>query len=151
MESGGASGGGDFGEAWSQLALIVATVDGALGKWLAETHGIGLPEYRAALHLSRAPGRELRITELAQRIGLNQSSVTRLVGRMEAKGLAYRDVCPDDGRGVFAVITERGLGLAREVREPYEARLRELLAERHPQLDLAGIERSLAVIGVAAR
>lgn len=135
--------------AWVQVAAIVAAVDAALGKWLVDNHNIGLTEYRAVLHLSRASDRELRITELAQRVGLNQSSVTRLVGRMEAKGLAVRDACPDDGRGVYAVITDRGLDAVAQIREPYEAKICELLqgaSNQYPQLDLVDLDRSFETI-----
>ncbi len=136
--------------AWSQVAAVATAVDATLGKWLMDTHSIGLTEYRAVLHLSRASDRELRINDLAQKVGLNQSSVTRLVGRLESKELAYRDTCPDDGRGVYAVITERGVDAVKEIREPYEAKICELLqnaAKQYPQLELAGLDRAFATIG----
>lgn len=139
--------------AWDQVAAVVAAVDGALGKWLSETHGIGQADYRAMVQLSRAPDRELRISELAAKIGLNQSSVTRLVGRLESKGLIVRDTCPDDGRGVYAVITDRGLDTVREVGEHYETKIRELLqnvAKQHLQLDLTGADRAFVTIGELA-
>lgn len=135
--------------AWSQVAAIAAAVDTTLGKWLVDNYGIGLTEYRAALHLSRASDRELRISELSQRVSLNQSSVTRLVGRMETKELAYRDTCPDDGRGVYAVITDSGLDTVAKIREPFEAKIRELLsgaAEQYPQLNLVDLDRSFEMI-----
>lgn len=135
--------------AWAQVAAIATAVDTTLGKWLIDQYGIGLTEYRAVLHLSRASDRELRISELAHKVGLNQSSVTRLVGRMEDKGLAVRDTCPDDGRGVYAVATEKGLTSVAEIREPYEAKIRELLsgaAKQYPQLDLANLDRSFETI-----
>ena len=135
--------------AWAQVTAIVAAVDATLGKWLVDNYGIGLTEYRAVLHLSRTSDRELRITELAHRVGLNQSSVTRLVGRMEDKELAFRDACPDDGRGVYAVITEKGLNSVAEIREPYEAKICELLsgaARQYPQLDLGDLDRSFETI-----
>jgi DNA-binding MarR family transcriptional regulator len=62
-------------------------------------------------------------------VGLNQSSATRLVSRLEAKGLTRRDVCADDGRGVYAVITEQGEALVRAARGPFEERIGELLGE----------------------
>ena len=134
---------------WEQVAAIVAAVDATLGKWLVDNYNIGLTEYRAVLHLSRTSDRELRITELANRVGLTQSSATRLVERMEAKGLAFRDTCPDDGRGVFAVITDAGLKVVAEIREPYETKICELLsdaAKQYPQLNLADLDQSFQTI-----
>lgn len=139
--------------AWGQVAAIVDAVDAALGRWLADHYGIGLTEYRAALHLSRQSDRELRITELAHRIGLNQSSVTRLVNRMEAKKLVTKDTCPDDARGVYAVITDHGLESVATIREPFETKIRDLLrtaTKHYPQLDLAHLDRSFELIAKIA-
>lgn len=152
MESSVGAGGAsvrDLSTAWEQVAAMVAAVEATLGKWLMDNYNIGLTEYRAALHLSRTPKRELRITELAYLLGLNQSSVTRLVGRMEGKGLVYRDTCPDDGRGVYAVITEKGMDAVREIRDPYEQKLGEQLRSgvvASPQLDAVGLDRSFELV-----
>lgn len=135
--------------AWGQIAAVVTAVDADLGKWLVDNYGIGPTEYRALLHLSRRPDRELRITELAHRVRLNQSSMTRLVGRIESKQLVFRDPCPDDARGVFTVITDSGLDLVEEIREPYEAKIRELLqnvAREYPKLNLEGLDLSFNLI-----
>lgn len=156
MDSSDSAGGApvrNLSAAWAQVAAIVAAVDTTLGKWLVDNYGIGLTEYRAVLHLSRASDRELRITELAHRVGLTQSSVTRLVGRMESKDLAFRDTCPDDGRGVYAVITDGGLEAVANIREPYEAKICELLsdaAKQYPQLDLVDLDRSFEAISKLA-
>ncbi|MDA0647325.1 MarR family winged helix-turn-helix transcriptional regulator [Nonomuraea ferruginea] len=117
-----------LGSQWSQVAAFTSAIDTALGKWLVDVHRIGLTEYRALAHLTQAPDKELRVNDLAQKIGLNQSSATRLVSRLESKGVARRDVCADDGRGVYAVLTPEGEALAREVRASYDERIGELLA-----------------------
>lgn len=119
---------GDLSADWSQVASFVSSVDASLGNWLDETYGVGLTEYRSLTLLSAAPDKELRVSTLAQRVGLSQSSATRLVGRLEAKELSRRDLCPDDGRGVYAVITEKGEALVARVRNAYKARIGELLA-----------------------
>lgn len=119
----------DLCASWSQIILFTSAVDTRLSKWLAETYNLGLTEYRALLLLSRAPHKELRVNDLAQQVGLNQSSVTRLLGRLEAKSLTYRDTCPEDGRGVYAVIADKGTALLQKVREPYESKVIELLEE----------------------
>ncbi len=117
---------------WSQVAVFVAAVDANLGAWMMHRHGIGLTDYRAVAHLSESPDKELRVNDLAEKLGLSQSSVTRLVSRLEAKGLARRDVCPDDGRGVYAVITEEGEVLCRSTKGPYADHLRVLLQGEGP-------------------
>ncbi|GAA1482231.1 MarR family transcriptional regulator [Gordonia sinesedis] len=129
---------GEASAAWSRVAAFASAMDSSLDKWLGDTYRLGLTEYRALTHLSHAPEKELRITTLAQRVGLTSTSTTRLVSRLEAKGHARRDVCEDDGRGVYAVIDEPGEELLREVRGAYENRVRELLgnpAKYFPQID----------------
>lgn len=135
--------------AWHQVASITSAIESTLGKWLSDKYGIGLTEYRAIIQLSRAADHELRIAELANQVGLDMSSATRLVGRMENKELAFRDTCPDDARGVYAVITDRGLSAIEEIRQPYEEKILELLRDagkRFPQVNLAGLESSFATI-----
>lgn len=117
----------DLVEDWLHVSSFVAEVDASLGMWLTEHHGVALTEYRALRCLSAVPEKELRITELARRIGLNQSSVTRLLGRLEAKRLTRRDTCYEDGRGVYAVITEQGEALLGEAREPFQGQIQQLL------------------------
>lgn len=128
----------DLETAWNQVAAAVSAVDTSLGKWLATKYHIGLTEYRALQHINASPTHELRITELAQKLGLNQSSVTRLVGRMEDKNLAFRDTCPDDARGIFAVITDHGSETTARLQGVYDAKVRELLqsaTEQFPHLE----------------
>lgn len=136
--------------AWAEVAATVTAVDAALGKWLLDKYGVGLTEYRALLHLSRTPEHELRITQLAHKVGLNQSSVTRLVGRIEDKELVYREICPNDGRGVYAVITKKGLELIANAREPFEMKISEFLSsavKQNPQLGSVNLGQSFEKIG----
>ena len=135
---------------WEQVAAAVSAIDASIGKWLAEQHNIGLTEYRALEHISASPAHELRITELAQKLGLNQSSVTRLVGRMEDKNLAFRDTCPDDARGIFAVITDHGLETATHIQTAYEAKIQEILkdaTQQFPHLEGPSLSSAFQKVG----
>lgn len=116
------------GASWTTVVITVGEIEATLNKWLSQRYGLGLTDYRALTLLSEAPDRELRITELATQVGLNQSSTTRLVARLEAKGFMVRDTCPDDGRGIYAVLTEPGLALVRDLTRTYNERLGALLA-----------------------
>ncbi|HLV57204.1 MAG TPA: MarR family transcriptional regulator [Actinotalea caeni] len=133
-------------DTWARVATFATAVDGALDRWLAEHHRVGLSEYRALGLLVAAPAKELRIAELAHAVGLTSTSTTRLVSRLESKGLARRDLCEDDGRGVYAVVTDAGETLVREVRAPYEERLRAILTDPAtvvPHLDVDTLGASL--------
>lgn len=143
----------DLSSSWSQVAVFAAAVDASLGKWLTDSHGIGLTDYRALAHLQRAPGKELRVSELAHLIGLNQSSVTRLVSRLEAKNMTYRDTCPDDGRGIYAVITEHGESLLGELQGPYVDKVHHILGNigtHFPELDAHQLADALRDVSTLA-
>lgn len=135
---------------WEQVVAAVSAIDASIGKWLTVQYNIGLTEYRALEHISASPTHELRITELAQKLGLNQSSVTRLVGRMEDKNLAFRDTCPDDARGIFAVITDHGLETVTHIQTAYEAKIQEILkdaTQQFPHLEGPSLSSAFQKVG----
>lgn len=84
--------------------LLVRTLEGEL---VAE-HDLPLPSYDVLVQLSEAPGRRLRMTELADRVLLSRSGLTRLVDRLVRDGLVAREACPEDARGTLAVLTDAG-------------------------------------------
>ncbi|MFD7449727.1 MarR family winged helix-turn-helix transcriptional regulator [Kitasatospora sp. NPDC059827] len=94
--------------AWGRVLTLHSFVERELALALQRQHGIGLSEYRSLEHLHHSSTSELRMQDLADRVGLGQSSVTRLVGRLETAGFAFKDLCPSDKRGVYAVITDEG-------------------------------------------
>lgn len=93
---------------WGKVLVLHAHVERQLTQALQRKHGMGLSEFRALECLVQAQDGELRMQDLADKVGLGQSSVTRLVGRLFSAGFAFRDLCPDDKRGVYAVITDEG-------------------------------------------
>lgn len=93
---------------WDWLVTLHGRVEQELTKALHRRHGLGLSEFRALGRLAAAEKGELRMQELAEAVGLNQSSVSRMAARLEDAGLTVRDICTDDRRGVYLVITEEG-------------------------------------------
>ncbi|MBZ4320111.1 MarR family transcriptional regulator [Streptomyces sp. SCA2-4] len=114
---------------WHRFLALHAHVEHRLSAALQRRHGLGLSEYRALGFLAAAPRSELRMQELADRLGLNQSSVTRLVGRLHAADLTYRDVCADDKRGVYTVLKDAGRERHAAATATYEATLTAALEE----------------------
>ena len=70
---------------------------------------MSLSAYTVLLHLSEAPGRALRMTELANRAYLSGSRTTRLVDELIADGLVAKERNAADGRGFDVTLTEEGL------------------------------------------
>lgn len=114
---------------WDRIVTLHAHVEHELTTALQQRHGLGLSDYRALARLAATADGELRMQELAVAVGLDQSSVTRLVARLEQAGLARRDLCPDDRRGVYTVITEGGRERVTAARPHYEQALTKALAE----------------------
>ena len=61
------------------------------------------------MFLSEEEGQKMRIGDLAKRLSLTISGITRLVNRLVEDGLVERNRCEEDGRGFNAVLTRRGL------------------------------------------
>ena len=83
----------------------------------AELHaerGLSLADYDALVQLAIADDRRLRMSELADRVVLSRSGVSRLVDRLEADGLVARRACPTDARGSWAELTPAGLDRLRD-------------------------------------
>lgn len=70
---------------------------------------ISLTFYDVLVHLSEAPERRLRMQELADRVLLSKSGLTRLVDRMEQRQLVRREASDRDARGINAVLTDHGM------------------------------------------
>jgi DNA-binding MarR family transcriptional regulator len=81
---------------------------------LGAVHGIGLSDFAAMHHLAEAPAARLRRIDLARRLALTPSGVTRLLGPLERRGLVTREADGNDARATYAVLTPGGQSLVRE-------------------------------------
>ncbi len=99
--------------AWRSFLRAHAQLTRTLEAELLAAHELPLPSYDVLLHLAEAPGRRLRMTELAEQVLLSRSGLTRLVDRLERDGLVERAACPNDARGTHAVLTDAGLARLR--------------------------------------
>ncbi len=94
--------------AWRGLLRVHAALVRELDAELDDAHDLPLLSYDVLIYLRSAPGKRLRMAELADNVLLSRSGITRLVDRLEREGLLTRDTCSSDGRGCFAVLTEAG-------------------------------------------
>lgn len=94
--------------AWRSFLPAHSQISRTLEAELLAAHELSLACYDVLVQLSQAPERSLRMTELAERVLLSRSGLTRLVDRLERGGLVVRKACPSDARGTHAVLTEAG-------------------------------------------
>jgi DNA-binding MarR family transcriptional regulator len=97
---------------WIMIVRAVLVLPKTLDADLLASCGLSLAEYTVLMHLSEAPGRSMRMNELARESILSASGVTRLVERMERQGLVVRAQAAGDGRGMTATVTGADLDLA---------------------------------------
>jgi DNA-binding MarR family transcriptional regulator len=111
--------------AWRGMLRVHSALVKALDAQLAAAHDLPLSSYEVLITLEAAPGRKLRMSELADSVLLSRSGMTRLVDRLERDGLLERDHCTADGRGCFAVLTGKGLEAVAEARRTHLGGVRE--------------------------
>ncbi|HEY3941705.1 MAG TPA: MarR family transcriptional regulator [Acidimicrobiales bacterium] len=98
-------------------------------------HDVGMPRtyFEILWLLHDAPGRSLRMSELAQATGSQPSRISHAVGRLERAGQVRRELCASDRRGWFTVLTDEGMAALTAAAPRYARSIREhLLAPLSP-------------------
>lgn len=85
-----------------------ATTKRELAAQLHDEHGLSMTAYEALYVLARADERQLKRVELAERLVLTPSGVTRLLEGLEAEGFVEKVACETDLRVSYARLTETG-------------------------------------------
>jgi DNA-binding MarR family transcriptional regulator len=97
--------------AWRSIVEVEAEIRNSLDSELSERHDVSLGEFGVLVHLSEAPDRRLRMTDLAERMRLSPSGLTRRLDRLVSRGIVERVSSEDDRRVTMAVLTASGLEL----------------------------------------
>jgi DNA-binding MarR family transcriptional regulator len=116
--------------AWRGLLKAHAALTGALDDQLRRAHGLSVPAYEVLMFLGDSERGKLRMAEIAERVLLSRSGLTRLVDRLVADGLVERDHCADDGRGSYAVLTDAGRAKLTAARRTHLDGVRTLFLDR---------------------
>jgi DNA-binding MarR family transcriptional regulator len=132
--------------AWQALLHAYHQVIRTLDRELRDEHELPLAAYDVLLRLAGAPGRSLRMTDLAQRVMLSPSGVTRLVDRLVAKGFVQRRPDLDDARVALACLTEEGLRQLRRAARTHLRGIREHFTGRLGETQLRNVASGLETI-----
>ncbi|MFP1624241.1 MarR family winged helix-turn-helix transcriptional regulator [Streptomyces sp. 5K101] len=119
-------------QGWSALSLLHGRIETRIERALQAGHGLSAREYVLLEVLSRqhdGEGGHLQMKQVADAVTLSQSATTRLVTRLEDRGLLSRYLCLTDRRGIYTDVTPAGLTLLADARPTHDAALREALAE----------------------
>jgi DNA-binding MarR family transcriptional regulator len=119
----------DARAAWHALLQVSSRMLREFDRRLDRDHGIGVREFDVLITLDGRGG-GLRMTELASAVMVTSGGLTRLVGRLEDRGLVRRVRDPDDGRSFHALLTEAGRTQLAAARATHDAVIDELLGSR---------------------
>ena len=129
--------------AWHALMRTHAKIARILNAELESEQGLSLPAYEVLAHLSEAPQRRLRMSDLASVAVLTPSGLTRLVDKLVQAGLVQRDRCAADARVVYAVITAEGMKRLRAAYPTHLRGVRDQLIDRLQPHHLEAIAEAL--------
>jgi DNA-binding MarR family transcriptional regulator len=125
--------------AWRPFVGLLFRFPALLDAQLQRDAGISHFDYMVLSQLSEAPGRTLRMSELAALASGSVSRLSHVVSRLEAKGWVRRESCPGDGRFINAVLTEPGWQKVVETAPGHVAAVRRLLIDTLTPADLASL------------
>jgi DNA-binding MarR family transcriptional regulator len=115
---------------WQSLQRAQVTIMRRIEAQLLDRHDLPLPSFEVLQQLANAPQRRLRMNDLAGRVLLSRSGLTRLVDRLERDGLVERRACASDARGLYAVLTGAGHRRLQGATPAYHQCIRECFLDR---------------------
>lgn len=137
-------------EAWIGLLRAHAATTRQFNAELLETHGLTLNDFDVLAQLSRGPDYGLKRSELAERVLLTPSGITRLLDGLERAGYVARGECETDARVTYAVLTDAGREKLRQASKTHLAGVRALLSERFTEDELQQLGELLGRLPLAA-
>jgi DNA-binding MarR family transcriptional regulator len=133
-------------EPWRAFLTAHARVTRRLDEELRAEHDLSLAEYDALLTIADAPDRRIRMRQLADRVILSKSGVTRLIDRLVLDGLVERKACASDARGAEAVLTSAGLERLRRASRTHLRGIAQHFLAAVEDGDIPTIQRSMLAV-----
>ncbi|MFJ6774449.1 MarR family winged helix-turn-helix transcriptional regulator [Kitasatospora sp. NPDC091257] len=138
---------------WNALSLLHGRIESHIERALQAGHDLSVREYSLLDVLSRqhdGEGGHLQMKQVADAVVLSQSATTRLVTRLEDRGLLARYLYPTDRRGIYTNVSEDGLKLLERARPTNDAALREALDEAARNPELTSLVRAVEAVDAAS-
>ena len=114
-----------------------AAITRELSADLQREHGLTLNDYEVLLHLAHAEGERLRRVDLAERVVLTASGITRLLEGLERSGYVKKETCASDARVSYAKLTGAGKAKLRAAGVTHLRGIEELFVGRYSGSELA--------------
>jgi DNA-binding MarR family transcriptional regulator len=139
------------GSAWALLLTAQAVLVQKIEEQLAKAGLPPLAWYDVLWGLERSAQQRQRMSDLAERVVLSRSNLTRLVDRLEEAGLVRRERSEEDRRGAYAVLTESGKALRKKMWPVYQNSIRELFEAHLSEEDAESLSAVLRHVLDAVR
>jgi DNA-binding MarR family transcriptional regulator len=136
-------------QGWRTLAALYGALEADLERALQREHRLLVVEFTVLDALNRQDGWHMRMSQLARAAALSGSATTRLVNRLEDRGLLTRILCADDRRGIYTELTPLGRELLETARPTHDATLEAALDEASEVPELAPLVRALSELHVS--
>ena len=130
-------------QGWRTLAALHGRLEESLEKALQAEFGLSVVEYTVLDTLARQDGWHMRMQQLARATALSPSATTRLVTRLEDRGLLTRILCADDRRGIYTELTPAGRALYERAHPIHDETLERALGDAVEQPELAPVVHAL--------
>jgi DNA-binding MarR family transcriptional regulator len=136
--------------AWVRLLRGHAALRRSLSADLQSEHGLTINDYEALLLIYRADDQVLRRVDLAERLQLTASGVTRMLDRLEEAGLVGKATCSTDARVTYATLTADGRRRLEQASGSHIAAIRGLFEDRYSDEEIATLAKLLERLPGAA-
>ena len=130
-------------DGWVAFLRAHAAITRELSAQLQRAHGLTLNDYEVLLHLSRAEDGRMRRVDLAERVVLTASGITRLLEGLERAGFVCKETCPSDARVSYAKLTEAGESKLRAAAETHLRGIDEQFLSRYSEPELVTLAELL--------
>ena len=133
--------------AWQTLRMAHDRVAQRLGAELSTACGLAINEFDVLLYLRSHAHEPMRIGALLEAVPLSQPALSRLVTRLEARGLLARSQAEGDARAVVVCLTDTGTALIERALVIHAQVVHETLIGKLPESERTALLRTLSQIG----
>ena len=130
-------------QAWLNLLQVHAVVGAKIEAELDAACGLSLAEHEVLLRLAHAPDDQLRMYDLSDLLLLSKSGITRLVDRLEKRGLIARELWEQDRRVIHARLSEEGRAVLERAKPVLARAVDDFFSSHLSDRDIASLRGAL--------
>lgn len=131
---------------WRAFLGGITVLMDQLDRDMRAEHELSMAEYEILVRLSEIDERAIRMADLAAALSHSRSRITHTIGRLERAGLVQRIQCDTDGRGVTAVLTDKGFDTLSKAAHTHVRGVREYFVDLASPADFDAVGRVMSAV-----